>query len=120
MRHAVLLALVVSAVSLQAQRHAPVGISRAELALRDTLTFQDPASAPNRSGALLKESAAGIAGSLIGVAYAGASLMVCDNSMPVDDGHWLEDDIRVNCMHQTLIGIGVVGPIGAALFSSIA
>ena len=119
MRLVFLLALVLAAVPLGAQRNSPAGIARSEFLDRDSTSLREQATSRPRRGALLVESAAGIAGGMLGVAYGIAGTILCDDGKQQPNGTWFEGDSRSRCAHQVLIGSVVVGPIAASLASSI-
>jgi hypothetical protein len=119
MRHALLFTLAL-ALPLQAQRNAPAGITRQAHMASDSLPVQAQRPAAARSRAVLIESIAGVGGALVGVVYTGAALMGCNDVMTVDDIGSFEGGVKESCFEHQLIGIGVVGPIGAAIATSMA
>jgi hypothetical protein len=119
MRRAALLTLVL-ALPLEAQLNVPSGISHAQRSARDSLPRATHTRAAPRSRALLKESVAGIGGALLGVAYMGAAFMNCNDRLTVADGSFFESSSGPGCLEHSLIGIGIVGPVGAALATSMA
>lgn len=120
MRHALLFSLAL-ALPLQAQRSAPAGITRQAYLASDSLAVQSQRPAGTRNRAVLTESLAGIGGALVGVVYMGAAFTGCsDDTTPPQDALTFESGTRDRCFQDQLVGIGVVGPIGAAIATSLA